>query len=77
MTRPDVKLWLALWSEAKQAVKAERMPFTLVDLTAKLVCPPWMTQDMLSGTVCDKAQRMAGTCVICFQGMERTNGKKT
>ena len=40
-------------------------------------CENLLTQDMFSGTVGDKAQHMAGTCVIGCEGMERTNGKKT
>jgi len=40
-------------------------------------CENLLTQDMFSGTVGDKAQHMAGTCVIGCEKMERTNGKKT
>ena len=45
----DTQLWSALQADTEAAVKAGRVAFTYVDLTAKQVLPSWLPADAVGG----------------------------
>ena len=46
----DVSLWHNVWLDTQVAQKAGRRPWTYVELTTKLLLPPWMPSAALGGS---------------------------